>query len=146
MKTDPQLGWMWAQACELLEQAERLQRQYVRYIGPGAGAAVWEPPVDVQESGEEVLLQFAMPGVDPGQIEVSLDSEGLTVSALRPVRLAHRNALIRRLEIPHGRFLRRIALSGAPLRIAESKYVNGCLEVRLARAARKAVTPPPTRE
>jgi HSP20 family protein len=146
MKTDPQLGWMWAQACELLEQAERLQRQYVRYIGPGAGSAVWEPPVDVQESGDEVLLQFAMPGVDPGQIEVSLDSEGLIVSAVRPVRLAHRNAFIRRLEIPHGRFLRRIALSGAPLRIAESTYVNGCLEVRLARAAQKAMAPPSTRE
>lgn len=136
MKTEPQLGWMWAQACELLEQAERLQRQYVRYIGPEAGSAVWEPPVDVQESGDEVLLQFAMPGVDPQQIEVSLDSEGLIVSAIRPVRLAHRNALIRRLEIPHGRFLRRIALSGAPLRIAESTYVNGCLEVRLARVTR----------
>ena len=136
MKTEPQLGWMGALACELLEQAERLQRQYVRYIGPEAGSAVWEPPVDVQESGDEVLLQFAMPGVDPQQIEVSLDSEGLIVSAIRPVRLAHRNALIRRLEIPHGRFLRRIALSGAPLRIAESTYVNGCLEVRLARVTR----------
>lgn len=138
MKSDPQLGWMWSQACELLEQAERLQRQYVRYIGHGAESAVWEPPVDVQESGDEVLLQFAMPGVDPGQIQVSLDSEGLIVSAVRPVRLAHRNAVIRRLEIPHGRFLRRIALSGAPLRIAESSYVNGCLEVRLARAARNS--------
>jgi HSP20 family molecular chaperone IbpA len=135
MKTDRHLGWMWAQACELLEQAERLQRQYVRYIGPGIDAAVWEPPVDVQESGGEVLLQFAMPGVEPDQISVSLDSGALTVSAVRPVRLAHRNALIRRLEIPHGRFVRRIPLTGAPMRLVESVYVNGCLEVRLARAA-----------
>jgi HSP20 family molecular chaperone IbpA len=141
MKSDRQFGWMWAQACDLLEQAERLQRQYVRYIGPGADSAVWEPPVDVQESGGEVLLQFAMPGVEPSQIDVALDADGLTVSAVRPVRLAHRNALIRRLEIPHGRFLRRIPLNGAPLRIAESVYVNGCLEVRLARAVQN-----PTRE
>jgi HSP20 family protein len=135
MKSDRQFGWMWAQACELLEQAERMQRQYVRYMGPGTDSAVWEPPVDVQESGGEVLLQFAMPGIEPGQINVSLDSEGLTVSAVRPVRLAHRNALIRRLEIPHGRFVRRIPLSGVPMRIVESVYVNGCLEVRLAKAA-----------
>jgi len=141
MKTDRELGWMWAEACELLEQAERLQRQYVRYLGPGAGSVVWEPPVDVQESGGEVLLQFAMPGVEPGNISVSLDPDALTVSAVRPVRLAHRNALIRRLEIPHGRFVRRIPLSGAPMRIVESVYVNGCLEVRLARAAQN-----PTRE
>ncbi len=141
MKSDRQFGWMWAEACELLEQAERLQRQYVRYIGRGADSAVWEPPVDVQESGGEILLQFAMPGVDPGQIEVSLEAGALTVSAVRPVRLAHRNALIRRLEIPHGRFLRRIPLAGASMRLVESVYVNGCLEVRLARAAQI-----PTRE
>ena len=141
MSANQSRDWMWAEACELLEQAERLQRQYVRYLGPGAGSVVWEPPVDVQESGGEVLLQFAMPGVEPGNISVSLDPDALTVSAVRPVRLAHRNALIRRLEIPHGRFVRRIPLSGAPMRIVESVYVNGCLEVRLARAAQN-----PTRE
>lgn len=135
MKSERHFGWMWAQACELLEQAERLQRQYVRYMGPGTDSAVWEPPVDVQESGGEFLLQFAIPGVEPGQINVSLDADGLTVSAVRPVRLAHRSASIRRLEIPHGRFVRHISLGGAPLRIVESVYVNGCLEVRLAKAA-----------
>ncbi len=139
MKSDRQYGWMWTQACELLERAERLQRQYVRYMGPGADSAVWEPPVDVQESGGEVLLQFAMPGVEPERINVSLDSEGLTVSAVRPVRLSDRNALIRRLEIPHGRFVRRIQLSGAPMRIVESLYVNGCLEVRLTKAAQHSI-------
>jgi HSP20 family molecular chaperone IbpA len=141
MKSDRQFGWMWAQALDLLDQAERLQRQYVRYVGPGTDSAVWEPPVDIQESGSEVLLQFAIPGVEPGRIEVSLDAEGLTVSAVRPVRLAQRNALVRRLEIPYGRFVRRIPLVGAPLRIVESVYVNGCLEVRLAKAAQN-----PTRE
>jgi len=135
MKSERQFGWMWAQACELLEQAERLQRQYVRYMGPGTDSAVWEPPVDMQESGGEVLLQFALPGVEAGNINVSLDSDGLTVSAVRPVRPAHRNAVIRRLEIPHGRFVRHISLGGAPLRILESVYVNGCLEVRLVKAA-----------
>jgi HSP20 family molecular chaperone IbpA len=49
------------------------------------------------------------------------------------VRLAEPGALIRRLEIPHGRFVREIALSGPALRIADSRYVDGCLEVRLVR-------------
>jgi HSP20 family molecular chaperone IbpA len=135
MNTDRQLGWMWSQACELLERAERLQRQFVRYVGPGGDMAIWEPPVDVQELGSEVLLQFALPGVEPGQISVSMEAGALTVKALRPVRLANRNAVIRRLEIPHGRFVRRIPIAGAPMRIVDSVYVNGCLEVRLARTA-----------
>jgi HSP20 family protein len=135
MNSDRQLGWMWAQACELLERAERLQRQFVRYIGPGVDVAVWEPPVDVQESADELAFSFALPGVEPDQIVVSLDGEALTVSAIRPVRLAHRRAVIRRLEIPHGRFVRRVPLNGAAMRLVESRYANGCLEVRLARAA-----------
>jgi len=49
------------------------------------------------------------------------------------VRLAEPGALIRRLEIPHGRFVREIALSGSALRIADTRYVDGCLEVRLVR-------------
>jgi HSP20 family protein len=135
MSTDRQFGWMWAQACELLERAERLQRQFVRYIGPSADVAVWEPPVDVQEIAGELAFSFALPGVEPDKIVVSLDGEALTVSAVRSVRLAHRSAVIRRLEIPHGRFVRRIPLNGAAMRLVESRYANGCLEVRLARAA-----------
>jgi HSP20 family molecular chaperone IbpA len=38
------------------------------------------------------------------------------------------------MEIPHGRFVRRIALAGARFRLGDTRYVNGCLEVRLMRA------------
>jgi HSP20 family molecular chaperone IbpA len=131
MSSERQFSWMWAQACELLERAERLQRQFVRYVGPGSDAGVWEPPVDIQVTAGEPLVVFAIPGVEPEQIKVSLEPGALTVSALRPLRLASRNAVIRRLEIPHGRFVRRVPLSGNPVRLVESHYINGCLEVRL---------------
>jgi hypothetical protein len=36
------------------------------------------------------------------------------------VAVRERDTLIQRLEIPHGRFLRQIALSGAALRVADS--------------------------
>ena len=84
-----------------------------------------------------MILLFALPGVAPEDIEVRLDRTALTVSALRRVRLAERGAVIRRLEIPHGRFVREIAVSGPALRIADSTYVNGCLEVRLVRASER---------
>jgi HSP20 family molecular chaperone IbpA len=93
----------------------------------------WEPPVDIHETADGFILLFALPGVAAGDIEVRLERTALTVSALRRVRLAEPGALIRRLEIPHGRFVREIALSGPALRIADSRYVDGCLEVRLVR-------------
>jgi HSP20 family protein len=134
MSTERQYGWVWNQAFELMERADRLQRQFLRYLGPGVDAAVWEPPVDIQETEEGWVLVVALPGVAPEDIEVRLEAEGLTVKALRPVRLARSDALIRRLEIPHGTFVRQIAIPGAALALAESRYINGCLELRLLKA------------
>ncbi len=122
------------QACELLERAQRVQRHLVRHGGIEAGAAVWEPPVDVRESPNGLFFTFALPGVTPDCIEVALQPDALTVSAWRPPRLGPRGSLVRRLEIPHGRFLRRIALQGTRLRLGETTYANGCLEVRLYKA------------
>jgi HSP20 family protein len=135
MSSERQYGWMWVEACEVLDRAERLQRQFLRYVGPGTDAAVWEPPVDIQETQDGLILLFAIPGVVPEEISLRLEPTELIVSAMRPLKLAHADAVIRRLEIPHGRFFRRIPLSGVPLELAASRYENGCLEVRLTRPA-----------
>jgi HSP20 family molecular chaperone IbpA len=124
---------MWVEACEVLDRAERLQRQFLRYVGRGVDAAVWEPPVDIQETADALILLFALPGVVPEEISLTLEPTELVVSARRPLKLAHADAVIRRLEIPHGRFFRRIPLAGAHLKLAASRYENGCLEVRLTK-------------
>ncbi len=134
MSSERQYGWMWMEACEVLDRAERLQRQFLRYLGPGGDVALWEPPVDIQETDDGLVLLFALPGVAPEEIDVRLEPATLTVSALRKVRLVNADARIRRLEIPHGRFVRRIPLSGVPLTVAATRYEHGCLEVRLTRA------------
>jgi HSP20 family protein len=133
MSGERQFGWMWVEACEVLDRAERLQRQFLRYVGPGVDAAVWEPPVDIQETADGLILLFALPGVAADEISLTLEPTELIVSAMRPLKLSSRDAVIRRLEIPHGRFFRRIPLSGVPLKLATSRYENGCLEVRLTR-------------
>jgi len=33
--------WMWAQACELIEQAERMQRQFFRLAAVAPAPAAW---------------------------------------------------------------------------------------------------------
>jgi HSP20 family protein len=134
MSTERHYGWMWLHALELADQAERLQRRFPRYLGPGTDAVSWEPPVDIHETSEGFVLFFALPGVAPEDIEVRLERAALTVTAKRRLEITDRDAVIRRLEIPHGRFVRQIALAGSALQIAETRYLNGCLEVRLVRA------------
>ncbi len=134
MSSGRKYGWMWLQALELADEAERLQRQFLRYLGPGAGAANWEPPADIHETPEGLVVLFALPGVAAQDIEVRLEGAELLVSAVRPLRSPRRDAVLRQLEIPHGRFVRRIALSGPRLELTESRYQDGCLQVTLARA------------
>jgi HSP20 family protein len=136
MSTDRPYGWMWLQALEIVDEAERLQRRFLRYLGPKSESWSWEPPVDIHETPEALVVLFALPGVLPEDIAVELDDTALTVSASRRVRCASPDALIRRLEIPHGRFLRQIPVTG-PLKIEQTQYLNGCLEVRLVRADRE---------
>jgi HSP20 family protein len=134
MNTERRYGWMWLRALELADEAERLHRRFLEYIGPGSDAVRWEPPVDIYESEDGLILLFALPGVATEDIDVRIERTALTVSALRRMKPPGSGALIRRLEIPHGRFVREIALSGPALRIADSRYLNGCLELRLVRA------------
>ena len=54
-RTDP-TDWMWAQACELIDQAERMHRQFFRLAARRRGARPsWEPPVDVFEDEREIV-------------------------------------------------------------------------------------------
>lgn len=83
MKERDLAGWMWADACELIAQAERLHRQFFRVGAPRERLRTWEPPVDVFETDGEVLLCVALPGVAAEHIEVLLEEDIITIAGLR---------------------------------------------------------------
>lgn len=130
MTTRDPAARMWAEACRLIEQAERLHRQFFRFDRIAARPA-WEPPVDVLEDDREIAVVVALPGVAPGEAEVVLDRDALLIRAERRVPFGDRAREIRRLEIPHGRFERRVPLPPIPLAPAGTRWVDGCLVVVL---------------
>ena len=117
---------MWAEACALIKQAEQLHRQFFEPSREGARAARWEPPVDVFETERQLWIIAALPGVAPEAVCVEIEGPTLIIAGVRPLPSKGRNANIVRLEIPYGRFERRIALSPR-LRLAERELSNGCL-------------------
>jgi HSP20 family molecular chaperone IbpA len=124
---------MWSEACEMLERAERLHRQFFR---PGLAvpqSASWEPPVDIFETDRELWIIAALPGVVPEHIEASIDADELTIAGSRPLPAAMRGATIHRLEIPYGRFERRVQLPAGRFELARSELVSGCLVLSLVR-------------
>lgn len=128
-----QSPWMWAEAFDLLEQAERLQRQFFRMGAAGAATPRWEPPVDVIETHDRLLVTAALPGADPGRIEVEAVPGALIIRALRPAPIDAHTRAIRHLEIPYGRFERRIQLPPGRYELVASEFIDGCLCIALVK-------------
>ncbi len=123
---------MWAEALELLQDAERLQRQFFQ-VGVLQGTPCWEPPVDLYENGDELWLQVALPGVTPQQLQVVLTPTLVVVRGERSLPTNSRRAAIHRLEIPYGQFERRIALPAGEFELIDQRLEHGCLVLGLRR-------------
>jgi HSP20 family protein len=119
---------MWARACEAMERAERLHRQFFHR---GHETPSWEAPCDIFETDESLTILIALPGVERDCVEVTLSAGVLIVSGERPLPSELRNARIHRLEIPHGHFQRRIELPPARFEITGRHLANGCLMLQL---------------
>jgi len=132
-RRDP-TAWMWADAVNLMEQAERMHRQFFRIATAGAPERPrWEPPADVYSSDDEVLVEIALPGVPTDRIELVLAPGELVVRGERRPPRGPAGASIHRLEIPYGRFERRLALPPGSWVLAGQELANGCLKLLLAR-------------
>src|SRR5919202_738962 len=125
---------MWADACEMLARAERLHRQFFepRRSPTASRLPVWQPPADVLETEREVLILVALPGVDPNAVEAAIEGGALHVAGLRLLPPELRGAAIHRMELPQGRFERRLPLPpGRYAAAVRHSLVHGCLLVRL---------------
>jgi HSP20 family protein len=125
--------WMWSEACEMLARAERLNRQFFQLSAPRR-IPVWEPPVDVLETEDEALIFVALPGVDPESAQVMIEDGELVISGLRVLPPELRDALIHRLELPQGRFERRVTLPPGRYDTITRSALQGCLVLRLKKA------------
>lgn len=123
---------MWLQACDALDRAERLHRQFFRFERVGQGPA-WQPPVDLFESDRGLLVRAAIPDADDNAFEVNLERNALHLSGRRAFPAGLRTSVIHRLEIPYGRIERVIALPQGRFELEGYSYSRGCLDIHLRR-------------
>jgi HSP20 family molecular chaperone IbpA len=131
MPTRNPTALMWAEACDLLEQADRMHRQFFRLAAAERARPVWEPPVDVFEDNREIIIVVALPGVSADRTEVTLEGSTLLIRAESRILFGGPHCEVRRLEIPYGRFERRIALPAVPLEPSARQWTDGCLILSL---------------
>jgi HSP20 family molecular chaperone IbpA len=135
--------WMWSEACEMLARAERMHRELFRptrqelhkesrpEAQPQARLPAWEPPVDILETELEVLVLVALPGVDADGAQAVIEDGDLVIAGTRAVPREWRTAIIHRLELPQGRFYRRLRLPAGRYSTVRRTAAAGCLVISL---------------
>jgi len=127
--------WMWSEACATLVRAERQYSQFFRLHRSTTSVPAWEPPVDVLETESDVLVLVALPGVDQDKVQAAIEDGDLIIVGHRVLPPELRTAVIHRLELPQGRFERRVPLPPGRYSAVQHTITNGCLVVALTKAA-----------
>jgi HSP20 family protein len=112
----------------------------VRGDGATGVTGIWEPPVDVYETDDALVLQVELPGVSKDAVTVELHEHTLRLSGERTREPAVTGGQYQREEGRYGAFQRAFRM---PTSVDEAKiqatYQNGILALRLPKHA--AATP-----
>lgn len=106
-----------------------------RLFGAGDGEVETLFPVDLYETGDEVIVEAALPGIKPDDIDVSVTGQALTIRGEHKEAHDEKAQNFYRHERRHGTFVRQI---GLPTEVDASKanaeYENGVLHLTLPKA------------
>jgi HSP20 family protein len=105
--------------------------QLAQELTTAAGNEMRTFPMDAFRRGDDVVLLFDLPGVDPQSIDLTVDQHMLTIRAERHAQSMD-GAEVLASERPHGTFTRRVFL-GDTLDTGQisAEYHNGVLELTI---------------
>ena len=114
MRTDP------------FRELDRLTQQV---LGTRSRPAVM--PMDAWKEGDEFLVEFDLPGVDPGSIDLDVERNVLTVKAERKPRVSENTEMVA-AERPSGVFSRQLILGDTlDTDNIKASYDGGVLALRI---------------
>ena len=106
-----------------------LDRLTQHVFGNGGRPAVM--PMDAYRRGDQFVVHFDLPGVDPSTIDLTVEKNALTVSAERLWQRSEGDQILAS-ERPHGAFTRQLFLGeGLDADRIDAGYENGVLTVIL---------------
>jgi len=99
----------------------------------------WLPAVDIKEEDNRFLVRADLPGVDPKNVEITLQNGTLSIKGKRESEVKQDGEDYRRVERVYGEFYRRFALpDSADSDKVSAKYDKGVLEIEIGKSeARK---------
>ncbi len=121
---------------------EEMNRLFERAAPPDAesgtvATAAWAPSVDICEEKHRFVLLADIPGVDPKDIDITMDKGILTIRGDRRLEAPEGSETLKRVERPRGIFHRRFVLPDtADAEHISARGMNGVLEVSIPKYER----------
>lgn len=125
----------WSLMTQLHDEMHRL---FERGDGEAAVAAAdWTPAVDIREEDGRFVLRADLPGVEPKDVEITLEDGVLTLRGERSSETREAKDGWRRVERISGRFFRRFTLPDtADAEGVSANSSHGVLEIVIPKQAR----------
>ncbi len=116
-----------------------MDRLFDRFFEPRwedvQGPGEWAPSLDLSETKEAFMVKAEVPGMEPGDIQVSLQENLLTIKGEKKLEKVEKDERYHRTERTYGAFTRMVRL---PVTVDGSKvdatFKNGLLTVTLPKA------------
>ena len=116
MRTDP------------FRELDRLSQQLMGSVGTAARPSAM--PMDAWRAGDEFVVEFDLPGVEPGSVDLDVERNVLTVRAERPPLNGDHELLA--AERPRGVFSRQLILGdNLDTEQVAAAYDNGVLRLQI---------------
>jgi HSP20 family protein len=100
----PELRAMQEQMNRLLEMSRD------RAEGEPLEAGLWQPPVDIYEDDQEVVVKMEIPEVDQEDVEVQIEGYTLIIQGVRRLEREEKRQNYQRIERCYGKFRRVFSL------------------------------------
>ncbi|MEE4377792.1 MAG: Hsp20/alpha crystallin family protein [Candidatus Competibacteraceae bacterium] len=96
----------------------------------GLMASDWAPAVDIKEENDRFLIQADVPGVEPKDIDITMEKGVLTLKGQRVSESQEESEKYKRVERVRGTFMRRFSLpETVEADKINAKFKDGVLEV-----------------
>jgi HSP20 family protein len=120
------------------EFIERFQMQ--RFLKCYTNDSGWQPPTDMFDMGDFVLIKMELPGIKSSDVTIELQGSQLTIKGCRNESKCKKMRVIQ-MEIMYGCFEKQLTL---PYLVDPQKasivYYNGLFEIKLPKALQQQTT------
>ncbi len=130
----------WEPFRELRTMEDTINRLWRSYGREAAGPTVegWSVPLDVVREGDEIMVHASLPGVDPENIDVSVEDSVLTIKATTHADVEREEGEYLMRERRTGSFHRALRLPDTvDTERIQPGYKNGVLTITIPKAESK---------